>query len=120
MKETRLEKIQARQKSNCNIETTSKQKAEDFDGISTLNFDDFDKKVEIVAAEIKTELPNHKNQKALAEYLGIKEKPLSLLLNHKKRRNSGSELVSSNALTVISKALEIHRQATSKVGCLPL
>lgn len=89
----------------------SKASAKDFDSISISNFDDFDVMVETVAAEIIIELSKHNSQKALAETLGIDQKSISLILNHKKRKLSGTERISSNALNKVLKALEIHRQA---------
>ena len=87
----------------------SKVSAKGFDSISTSNFDDFDAMVETVAAEITTKLSKHNSQKALAQTLGIDQKSISLILNHKKRKLSGTERISSNALNRVLKALEIHR-----------
>ena len=81
------------------------------DEISTSNFEDFDKTVETVAAAIIQELPNHDSQKALAETLGTGQKSISLILNHEKRKLSGTERISSNALNKVVKGLERHRQS---------
>ena len=82
------------------------------DEILTSNFEDFDETVEAVAAEIIQELPNHDSQKALAEILGTGQKSISLILNHEKRKLSGTERISSNALNKVLKGLEMHRQSS--------
>ena len=89
----------------------SKASAKSFDSISTPDFDHFDATVETVAAEIITELSKHNSQKALAQTLGIDQKSISLILNHKKRKLSGTERISSNALNKVLKGLERHRQS---------
>jgi hypothetical protein len=104
------------------IHTTSKSKrpaaeiskvtTKFLDEISTSNFEDFDRTVEIAATEIISELSKHNSQKALAQTLGIDQKSISLILNHKKRKLSGTERISSNALNKVLKALEIHRQSS--------
>ena len=80
------------------------------DEISTSNFEYFDKTVEIAATEITAELSKYNSQKALAQTLGVDQKSISLILNHKKRKLSGTERISSNALNKVMKMLEIYRK----------
>ena len=89
----------------------SKAVPDNFTEISTSKCEDFDKKVEIIATAIRAELPNHDSQKALADRLGIGQKTISLILNHKKRKNVGTELISSNALNKTLKGLELYPRA---------
>ena len=93
---------------------TSKMTTNFLDEISISKFEDFDKTVENAATEITVELPKHNSQKALAQTLDIDQKSISLILNHKKRKLSGTERISSNALNKVLKALEIHRQLVPK------
>jgi hypothetical protein len=88
----------------------SKASPEDFDSISISNFEDFDETVETTAGMIRAELSNHDNQKALADCLGIGQKSISLILNHKKRKNEAVETISANALNKVLKAFEVHGQ----------
>ena len=81
-----------------------------FNEILTSNFEDFDKTVENCATEIKTALSKYNSQKALAQTLGVDQKSISLILNHKKRKLSGTERISSNALNKVMKMLEIYRK----------
>lgn len=78
--------------------------------ISGSNFEDFNKKVAIVATEITLELSNYNSQKSLSEALDIGQKSISLILNHEKRKLSGTECISLNALNKVMRALEIHRK----------
>ena len=87
------------------IHTTSKPKRPATE-ISISKFEDFDRTVEIAATEITRELSKHDSQKALAQTLGIDQKSISLILNHKKRKLSGTERISSNALNKVLKALK--------------
>ncbi len=103
--------IRQKSKPTRTIIEISKPVTDNFEKISTSNFEDFDKTVETVAAEIIQELPNHDSQKALAETLGTGQKSISLILNHEKRKLSGTERISSSALNKVLKGLEMHRQS---------
>jgi len=108
-------------KPESSISTASKSKhhkvtTKFLDEIAISNFENFDKKVEITATEIRAELPKHNSQKALAQTLGIDQKSISLILNHKKRKLSGTECISSNALNKALKELEVYRRSSNKTS----
>ena len=101
--------IRTPSKSKRSTPAISKLFSKDFEEISISRFEDFDRTVETAATEITTELSKHDSQKALAQTLGIDQKSISLILNHKKRKLSGTERISSNALNKVLKAIETHR-----------
>ncbi len=94
------------------VSEISKTSPEDFDSISTSNFDNFGETVKTTAGMIRAELSNHDSQKALADCLGIGQKSISLILNHKKRKSDGVETISANALNKVLKGFEAQSQST--------